>query len=362
MNKIYITFLLITFVLINISAQTDFRPGYIITNQQDTLFGQIDFRGDLRNSNICDFIEKGKTKKVSFKPFEIEGYRFENSKYYISKKWNKTTLFVEFLVNGKLRLYYFKDVEKDHFLIEKDGQITTEIPFSKWIETRDGRTMEINGKTHWAILKFFTSDAINFENEIKMVDQPDAEKLIRFAEKYHNKVSNDINPIIYRKNNMKNKFYFGPEIGYKSFNNTLETYESSGIFGGLTLFVTMPRISERLQFKSGVLFSKAIVKYQVSVYGASLEKSKEIFDIIIPVYLQYAILNKAKSPTFSFGYNIGKSPSISPAASLGYMIKVKNKNIFTVNIGAEFLGNGSNVFIPRTLLAKQFGVNYFFKL
>jgi len=38
-----------------LTAQTNFKPGYIIKNSADTLYGKIDYRGDLLMGSICRF-------------------------------------------------------------------------------------------------------------------------------------------------------------------------------------------------------------------------------------------------------------------------------------------------------------------
>ena len=47
-----------------LNAQSDFRPGYIISTTGDTIFGEIDYRGDLSMSNVCRFKNgENETKK-----------------------------------------------------------------------------------------------------------------------------------------------------------------------------------------------------------------------------------------------------------------------------------------------------------
>lgn len=36
-------------------AQTDFRPGYYTTWENDTVYGLIDYRSEIRNSKICEY-------------------------------------------------------------------------------------------------------------------------------------------------------------------------------------------------------------------------------------------------------------------------------------------------------------------
>ena len=61
---------------ISLNAQTDFLPGYYITNRSDTIQGEIDNRGDLRNCHMCTFRSGEGMESVSFNPGDIYAYRF----------------------------------------------------------------------------------------------------------------------------------------------------------------------------------------------------------------------------------------------------------------------------------------------
>ena len=63
-------------------AQTDFRPGYVITNSNDTLYGEIDYRGDRLMSEVCKFRSNGRDI-VEYTPYDIAAYRFTDSKYFV---------------------------------------------------------------------------------------------------------------------------------------------------------------------------------------------------------------------------------------------------------------------------------------
>lgn len=71
-------------IAISLNAQTNFQPAYYITNQSDTIHGEIDNRGDIRNCRTCTFRSEGDAQSFSFEPGEILAYRFnENGTYYI---------------------------------------------------------------------------------------------------------------------------------------------------------------------------------------------------------------------------------------------------------------------------------------
>ena len=97
----------------SIQAQRDYRKGYIITNQQDTVYGWIDYRGDIRNSKVCSFKKTETDQATEYSPSDIAAYRFINSKFYVSKnvgsEYVPKLVFLEYLVNGLANLYYFRD-------------------------------------------------------------------------------------------------------------------------------------------------------------------------------------------------------------------------------------------------------------
>ena len=84
--KYLITIGIIIFLsIIRLNAQSDFRNGYIIENDNDTIIGLIDYKGSKANAKKCIFIKDINSENQIFTPEEIKGYRFTNSKYYISK-------------------------------------------------------------------------------------------------------------------------------------------------------------------------------------------------------------------------------------------------------------------------------------
>lgn len=116
---------------ITTSAQTNPKPGYIITNDKDTIYGTIDFRTNDMNAKQCSFKANDKTDYTTYLPGEIEGYRFtDNGKFYVSRKFEDRGLFfAEYIVKGQLSLYRYLDSWTNMYYIEtEDGKI---IPFKE---------------------------------------------------------------------------------------------------------------------------------------------------------------------------------------------------------------------------------------
>lgn len=69
-----------------------FRNGYYITLENDTVYGLIDYRGEVRNSQTCVFKMSEVAEPEKFDPSEIQAYRFTDGKFYISKQINTVVI------------------------------------------------------------------------------------------------------------------------------------------------------------------------------------------------------------------------------------------------------------------------------
>jgi hypothetical protein len=112
------------FTLWEIRAQSDFRPGYIVTLQNDTVNGLINYGSNQANAKGCIFKKAVDQEKTTYTPEIIKAYRFNNGKYYISNKYLnfkfKTPVFLEYIIKGSVSIYYYRDESSEHFLTSKD--------------------------------------------------------------------------------------------------------------------------------------------------------------------------------------------------------------------------------------------------
>jgi len=126
--------------LMKASAQTNPLPGYVITHQNDTINGIIDYRTDAKNAHSCMFLADGDSIITEYKPQDIKGYRIkDNGAYYVTKTFPvegvEKTFFAEFLLSGNVSLYRHRENNTDYFyLVDQDGKIATlretgDIPF-----------------------------------------------------------------------------------------------------------------------------------------------------------------------------------------------------------------------------------------
>ncbi len=128
MRLIYIVILLLLLTL-SVNAQSNFKQGYIITNDHDSIIGLIDFRTDTQNSHFCRFKQSEKSPEQIYYPGDIFSYRFiDEGKYYVSHTividGVSQKVFLEYLINGMMNLYYYYDSENNlsYYFFENENK------------------------------------------------------------------------------------------------------------------------------------------------------------------------------------------------------------------------------------------------
>jgi len=80
MKKLSLIALLVISISQVISSQ--FKEGYIINNDNDTIRGYINWQGSIINSNRCEFKLTPEGESRRFKPGDISAFRFNDSKFF----------------------------------------------------------------------------------------------------------------------------------------------------------------------------------------------------------------------------------------------------------------------------------------
>jgi hypothetical protein len=100
-------------------SQKDFRPGFVVLNNGDTVRGLILYRLGSRISDECTYRATKKGETRVYKANELQSYAVTNDKYYASMALDSATkekVFVEKLVTGKVSIFRYHDT----FFAEKD--------------------------------------------------------------------------------------------------------------------------------------------------------------------------------------------------------------------------------------------------
>ena len=261
--KLSLLFLLLV-CLSELKAQTDFSPGYVITNENDTINGLIDYRGDSRNSQICIYKEKETSASREYLPGEIKAYRFLGSKYYVSKNilenGLKKDLFLEFLVNGIADLYYYRKINNNpqYFIEKKDGQLI-ELNNTEEVIKKNDSPYYREKKEYIGLLKYAFADCPQLWETIDN-STLGTKSLVNITKKYHDYVCDNEKCIIYEKQLPVIKLRFAPYLSmnatsfnfinskdyYKEIKYQMTSYPSFGI----QMNTSLPQASEKLSFQA----------------------------------------------------------------------------------------------------------------
>jgi hypothetical protein len=225
MKKSIFACLLTCFCTISLLSQSDFRPGYIINNKQDTTFGLIDYKGNKANAKKCLFRTGEKSEIQEFTPEQLKAYRFIDSKYYISKKividTAKSMLFLEYLINGVVDIFYYRDGFGEHYLAEdKDGALY-ELRNDVQEVRLDGTLYEMESKKYIGVLTYLFRQSPQISKEAENTDL-NHKSLINIAHEYNTAVCPGEECIIYEKKLPRQTIIFGPVIGIQFIKATIK--------------------------------------------------------------------------------------------------------------------------------------------
>jgi hypothetical protein len=334
----------------SIVAQTDFRPGYAIKNSGDTLFGKIDYRGDLLMSRICRF-ENADLTISEYSPSDIIAFRFIDSKYYVSKTINNKSVFLKYLIKAKVSIYYMRDDNGDHYFLDKEDMELAEIPYEEVTKLEDDKQVFYQSTKHIGLLKYFMQDAPGFQRRIATIKKPNQQNLVKLAEDYQNSVCKDVKCIIYEKKlpvvginfelvsgltaYYKNKL----EVGYSITDNGYD------LNGGLILHFWMPRENEKFYFRTGILLSS----FEMDSIHANYMK--------VPIGIEYLYPKGIIRPKFAFGFYLNRPHNqhlfTTVALMGGLKININKYLGIAIDYDIDFIPNNMAVIVPEKLFSQS---------
>lgn len=311
--KYLIVFLIVTF-FINAKAQTDFRSGYYVTLENDTVFGLLDYRGEVKNSQVCIFKNDNSSEIQKFNPGEIQSYRFTDGKFYVSKTiktdLEEKTVFLEFLVDGITNLYFLRDINNyKYFLEDKNGKFL-ELSNETITEEVEGKgEIQRNSNRYIGLLHASFADCKEIQPQINNVNLGH-KSLINITKKYHNYVCDTEECIVYEKKVQPAKVRFAPviKIGVASFHFDKGIFTNYDIdpdfyFGaGMIMSTVFPGLNEKISFEVEVDVN------QYNFHGSYEEQNasiKETYDLYLDLFsVQPAISAKYTFPTGKIKPNV----------------------------------------------------------
>jgi hypothetical protein len=309
---------LFVFLFSNIVAgQLNYKKGYIITQNNDTLHGFICDRGEIKNATQCLFKEYKNSAVIKFNPNEIKSYRFINGKYYQSlnvlQKEKYLQKFAEVLVHGKINLYHFWRNRNAAYYIENEyGKITrlsNELFYLKddsnsFYERTKYYAFEIEAYKN--NLDSIFDNCIGFKSKIEDLEY-DTKPLVDITKEYLNCSCDNRKCIDYVKNFDISKptfgFFSGVQFSKIFFlESDIQSDISISFPFGLFYNLPLPLINERVSFQIELLYNS--LKYnQGFINLPALYSSINISSKLVsaPLSIRYTIPMNKLSASLGIG-------------------------------------------------------------
>lgn len=356
--------------LIDLKGQSVFRPGYVITNKNDTLHGLIDYKNETKSATTCVFKESEASVAKEFKPFTIEGYGFAGNKYYVSKNiksaGEEIPLFLEYLVNGATDLYFYAKGSDLHYFIEKRNGQMFELKNTQDSVYVNGQLYMHENKRYIGILRYAFADC---QKILPAINRATLEQkyLISLVNKYNECTGGDEKSTIYKKQLPFVKLKFAPFVSFEhpqfQFNDsyhdrTISSKSAVSPSFGFQTNAVFPRISDKFSLQASGEYSKN------SFYGTGTspvtEAAEEVFINITGIKgklgLKYTYPSGKFRPTIMLGGNIifisGKDGKIIDHAEptpifiaefKDYMIGAEPMTGYSLDIGIDYHSKASIV-------------------
>jgi hypothetical protein len=337
------------FSAVLVNGQTDFRPGYVIDLNNDTIFGEIDYRGDVLMSEICRFRKNSKENEIRYSPTDILAYRFIDSKYFVAKEITGKKVFLEFLINGQINIYYRKSYMGDHYYLEKEDAQLIEIPYEEGVKHQYDMVYLHKSTKHIGILSYYMKDAPDLQSKINTISKPEHKNLIKLAEDYHNLVCKDEACIIYEKQMPALKMnleLIGGGVRYQNVGFIENTFHFQS---GILTHIWMPRTSEKLYLRTGFLFT--VLEYDGETRAV----------VKFPFQFEYIYPRGRVRPVMAYGVNLYRPVYQSVAFMGGLNIKLTEMSYLGLYFDADFMPFTHIPLLPKKLLTHSILAGFIIK-
>lgn len=327
--KVIVLLVCVTFSSV-VSGQINFKKGYIITNDNDIIYGKIDDGGAGRNARICLFKEGNGKKVVKYRPGQIKAYRMTDDKYYASKvieiKDKPKAIFLEVVVKGKVDLYHHWKNKTMAYYIEKDGNLIglfnevgllTPNSVDETILLYGAvRDVVVRNRVYLDSLKAVFKDSKQIVDRIEEVHYKEAE-LANITKDYILEKCKGDHCVNYERDHKMYKptmgIYSGVRFNQLTFHSDYFGYsQKSAVFNsypiGLLFNFPLHSFSDKLSFQVEVLSQRMHYQQKFGntkgyLYQTSLDIKNNT--IGLPLLLKYEIGNGKIRPAIAIGKEIG---------------------------------------------------------
>jgi len=277
------------FLSLSAIAQENYKDGYIVRSDRDTVRGQIDFRDWLVNPAKISFLNSQTGKSESYQAedlsaFSVNGDVYRSFKVHInpfsldpvvttSDSWNgdayDSTVFLRLIIGGKLSLYYYKDHrDLTYFFVQGQGAVQGEggvpeqLRIRNQVIDKDGQRMVMKDEFYRGQLAVRLADCGKMTDRLGSLAY--TESALRKLIFNYNNCGKDTAEQLVREDSHHRSVSFSPLLGYFHSSFRLKgaltaarmSWPSySGLTGGVGMQVLLPRQRGQFALITDLIFS-----------------------------------------------------------------------------------------------------------
>jgi hypothetical protein len=138
MVRLHLTIFFVLLAVLRANSQSDYRPGYVVLKNGDTLKGYVEYSLRSLHEKECVFRKDKASASTRYSPEELSGYGFHSGRQYAARiipaDGTDRSVFLQRLQSGRANLYLFDE----KFLIEKDSLVQLPVPKKREVKKGDG--------------------------------------------------------------------------------------------------------------------------------------------------------------------------------------------------------------------------------
>lgn len=262
-NRIYLTVLFLSFFHFSFSANIEWLKGYIVTNESDTIRGQLAYRDGEGDWKECLFRQSEKELYKAYSPEQIDAYGYNSGLSFISKDIKlskvKQRVFVQSLLLGVMDLYYL-DIEKCAEFPDGYVAYIVRTPSGEMLALSDPSKSDkrtVVRHQNRAKLNYLFSDYPQLQPRIKKMDS-DREQWVALFQEYHDIICNNYVCTYYQEKKVPSRWFLTPYAAgnyYKVGFNNFSSQNSFAPGAGIVLTRSLSKFTDRNLFHIGLEFS-----------------------------------------------------------------------------------------------------------
>lgn len=282
----------------------DFRPGYIITINGDSINGLVSYGAGKKNLATCSFKKDKRAKAEQYSPLELRAYGINEDKQFVSlalpdNSVPTSQVFARLVVHGPMELFRYRKL----FFVRKDSLQALPLPQARMIETAQGN-MSMEDKRYVAILNRLVADCHLSADKV-VYSESDLSDLVKRYNLCKGFAPQHDSPRAMAKVNYalftgfvqsKLRVYQFEDISFKPTNT---------VTGGFSLDFSSPRVFDRLFLSVEGWYLDAFYQgYTEGPYNGTFRRQDVIIEATsfkLPIGVRYNFSREGSSPYIKGG-------------------------------------------------------------